>query len=226
MTRLRTYLILATASILLLGSSNALAQTDLTPSIQDAAFATAGSYTAVLGALGSSSNGAIGTAGFSTYNWTTGWAERFVNSSVSLSLASSTTISEGTLTLGGIASVGTAGGINSSAYQTLAGQSYQPGIYTLTTSVTALGLISATAIQNTGIGIGFLSGSSTTTATPSAPFLGLGGGVISNSVSGTEVDNSGAGPASTLNITLLSAQSTQITFQLNNVDGHLTGPIG
>ena len=226
MTRLRTYLILATASILLLGSLNALAQTDLTPSIQDANFASAGSYTAVLGALGSTSNGAIGTAGFSTYNWTTGWSARFVNSLQALSLAPSTTISGGILTLGGLSTVGTAGGINSSAYQTLAGQSYQAGIYTLTTSVTALGLISATTIQNTGIGIGFLSGSSTTTAIPSAPFLGLGGGVISNSAFGTEADNSGAGATSTLGVTLLPGQSNAITFQLNNTDGHLTGAIG
>src|SRR5260370_38445400 len=108
-----------------------LAATDLTPSIQDANFTTAGSYTAVLGALGSTSNGAIGTAGFSTYNWTTGWANRFVNSSVSLSLAPSTTISAGTLTLGGVSTVGAVGGINSSAYQTLAGQNYQAGMYTL-----------------------------------------------------------------------------------------------
>ena len=203
MTRLRIYLILGTASILLVGSSNALAQTDLTPSIQDANFTTAGSYTAVLGALGSTSSGAIGTAGFSTYNWTTGWANRFVNSPVSLPLAPTTTISAGTLTLGGLATVGTAGGINSSAYQTLAGRSYQAGIYTLTTTVTGIGLASAPAIGNTGIGIGFLSGSSTTTATPSAPFLGLGGGVISNSAFGTEVDNSGAGATSILNVTLL-----------------------
>jgi hypothetical protein len=226
MTHLRVHLIIATASILLLGSSNALAQTNLTPSIQDAAFATPGSHTAVLGALGSISNGAIGTAGFSTYNWTTGWANQFVNSPQALSLAPSTTISGGFLTLGGLASVGIAGGINSSAYQTLVGQTYQAGIYTLTATVSAIGLVSATAIGNTGIGIGFLSGSSTTTATPSAPFLGLGGGVISNSVFGTEADNSGAGATSTLNVTLLPTQSTQITFQLNNVDGHLTGPIG
>jgi hypothetical protein len=72
----RTYPVIA-ASIFLLGSSNVLAL-DLTPSIQDANFATAGSYTAVLGALGSTSSGAIGTSGFSTYNWTTRWADRFV----------------------------------------------------------------------------------------------------------------------------------------------------
>ena len=57
----RTYPIIA-ASIFLLGASNVLAL-DLTPSIQDANFATAGSYTAVLGALGSTSSGPIGTAG-------------------------------------------------------------------------------------------------------------------------------------------------------------------
>src|ERR1700736_1414512 len=123
----RTYLIIATAHFFLLGLSNGSAQTDLTPSIQDHDFSTAGSYTPVLGALGSTSNGAIGTAGFSTYSWTTGWAVQFVNSFVSLSLAPNAIISGGTLTLGGLASVGVAGGINSAAYQTLTGQTYQPG---------------------------------------------------------------------------------------------------
>jgi hypothetical protein len=212
----RTYLIIATANFLLSGLSNGSAQTDLTSSIQDHDFSTAGSYTAVLGALGSTSNGAIGTAGFSTYNWTTGWAARFVNSPVSLSLVPATTISAGFLTLGGLASVGVVGGIDSAAYQTLAGaQTYQPGVYTLTTSVTPIGLVSATAITNTGIGVGFLSGSSTTTATPSAPFLGLGGGVINNSVFGAQADNSGAGAGSILSLTLLPNQPTPITFQLN-----------
>jgi len=103
-------------------------------------------------------DGASGRNGQGSFDWT-GWAARFVDDGVSRSRSPAADIGQGFLTLKGLSTVGATKGFNVSAYQTLIGQSYQLGIYTLTTSVRALHLTNATAIQSTGIGIGFLSGS-------------------------------------------------------------------